>query len=101
MIKESLGELSIWIRKKKNTLTGVIEWTERQVSPSLACVRKSFASDQEFIAWIMCMSDEGESRWNANQRQIVSQYEGSMHYDPKINEQQQESDYVRLTCNVR
>lgn len=96
LITESLGKLKIRIAKKKNTLTGVIEWTERQVAPSLACVRKTFVSDQKFIAWVMDMLDESEFRFNANQRQIVSQHEGSMNYDPKINEQQQDSDYVRL-----
>lgn len=101
LITKSLGKLVIRTEKKENTLTGVIEWTERQVSPSLACVRKSFVSDQKFFAWVIDMLDEGESRMNANQRQIVKRYEGSMNYDPKINEQQQESDYVRLTCSVR
>lgn len=101
LITESLGKLSIRIEKKKNTLTGVIEWTERQVAPSLACVRKSFVSDQKFFAWVVDMLDESESRMNANLRQILKRFQGSMNYDPKTNEERQESEYVRLTCSVK
>ena len=101
LITDTLGKLFIRIEKKINTLTGVIEWTERQVAPSLACVRKSFVNEQKFFAWVTDTLDEGESRFNARQRQIVSQYEGSINYDQKVNEQQQESDYVRLICSVR
>lgn len=100
LITKSLGKLTIRIEKKKNTLTGVIEWTERQVAPSLACVRKSFVSDQKFFAWVTDILDDGESRMNANQRQIVKRFEGSMNYDPKTCDEKQESDYVRLTCSV-
>jgi len=101
LITESLGKLTIRIEKIQNTLTGVIEWTERQVAPSLACVRKTFVSDQKFIAWVIDMLDDGASRMNAHQRQLVSRFEGSMNYDPKINEDQQLSEYVRLTCKLR
>lgn len=100
-IKEILGgELSVRIKKKVNTLTGIVSWTERQVAPSLACIRKVFVSDQKFFSWIMDLVDDGKSRMNANQRNIANQYAGSMNFDRKINQQQQEADYLNAICSV-
>lgn len=98
LITKSLGKLSIRIAKKKNSLTGMLYWQERQVSPSLACIRKAFKSEQDFYSWIRKLLDIGGCRMNNNQRQIAEQNAGSLIYDRKINEEKSYSDYVNAMC---
>ncbi|MBA7537524.1 hypothetical protein ES705_29793 [subsurface metagenome] len=94
-IKETLRTLSLRIAKKTNTLTGTIEWVERQISPSLALVRKAFRSWQDFYNFMCHLLEVGESRMNYKQRQIAKQHGGSLVYDRKYNREKQESDYLR------
>lgn len=97
-IKETLHTLSLRIAKKKNTLTGMIEWQKIQVMPSLACIRKSFVSPQSFFNWLSESLDNGESRMNFNQCQIVKQNVGTLVYNRKFNREKQESDYLDAMC---
>jgi len=100
-ITKILGdEISVRVKKKVNTLTGIVDWTKVQVAPSLACVRKTFISDEKFYAWIMELTDEGDGRMNANQRNIVERYAGSMNFVDGKNQQQQENEYVNAICKI-
>lgn len=85
IITELLGKLKIRIEKKETSLTGVIEWTEKQVAPSLACIAKAFVDLHEFMRWIRDVVDDGESRLNAKQRDIVRESGGCMKYNRKEN----------------
>lgn len=98
LIKESLGTLSLRVAKKQNTLTGMIEWQEKQVMPSLACVRKAFESVQSFFNWLSESLDKGESRMNFNQVRIAKQNAGSLVYNRKFNREKQRSDYLNAMC---
>lgn len=97
-IKERLGELTVRIAKKKNTLTGMIEYQVRSMSPSLACIRKTFVNPMNFYNWIQDTTDDAEPRMNANQRQIVKQNEGCLTYERKCNGEKQYSDYLNAMC---
>ncbi|MBA7536644.1 hypothetical protein ES705_28908 [subsurface metagenome] len=97
-IIDLLGVLSVRVAKKKNTLTGTIEWVEKQVSPSLALVRKAMRSEQDFYNLICHLLEVGESRMNTNQRQIAERNAGSLVYDRKFNKEKQRSDYLNAMC---
>lgn len=98
-IVESLGgKVSIRITKKKNTLTGMMEFQERVMSPSLACIRRACKSERDFYNWTKKILDNGEARMNANQRQIAEQNAGSLTFDRKYNKEKQESDYLNAMC---
>lgn len=99
LIVKSLGKLSVRIAKKKNTLTGMFVWQERQVSPSLACIRKTFVSEQNFYNWIKKLLDVGDSRMSNRQRQIAEQNAGCLICESEINEEKSYSDYVNAMCN--
>jgi len=93
-----LGVLSVRIAKKENTLTGTIEWVEKQVAPSLALIRKAMRSEQDFYNLSRHFTDVGESRMNATQRQIAEQNAGLLTYDRKVNKEKQRSDYLNAMC---
>lgn len=97
-IKKTLGALSIRIAKKTNTLTGTIEWVERQVAPSLALIHKAFRSQQDYFNLMCHLLEVGESRMNYNQRQIAKQNAGCLTYNRKFNKEKQERDYLDAMC---
>ncbi|MBA7528192.1 hypothetical protein ES705_20375 [subsurface metagenome] len=97
-IIDSLGVLSVRIAKKVNTLAGTIEWVKRQVSPSLALVRKAMKSEQDFYNFMSYVLKRGESRMNTIQCQIAEQNAGCLTYDRKFNKEKQESDYLNAMC---
>jgi len=97
-IKDLLGVVSVRVAKKENTLTGTIGWVERQVSPSLALIRKAMKSEQDFYNFSRDCIDVGESRMNATQRQIAEQNSGRLTYNRKVNREKQRSDYLNAMC---
>lgn len=97
-ITELLGKMSVRVAKKQNTLTGMIEFQERNMSPSLACIRRAFKSEQHFYNWTKHILEVGDSRMNAKQRQIAKQNAGCLIYDRKYNKEKQESDYLNAMC---
>lgn len=97
-IKKTLGILSLRIAKKTNTLTGTIEWVERQVAPSLALVDKAFRSKRDYFNYMCHLLEVGESRMNYNQRQLAKQHGGSLVYDRKFNREKQEQAYLDVMC---
>ncbi|GAI64521.1 unnamed protein product [marine sediment metagenome] len=97
-ITKLLGKMSIRIAKKQNTLTGMMEFQERNMSPSLACIRRAFKSEQDFYNWSRKILDDGYERMNANQRQIAKQNTGCLVYNRKCNREKQKSDYLNAMC---
>lgn len=74
------GVISVRIERKKDTLTGKIDWVKRNVSPSLACLRKVFINDKAFFRWLFDVCHEGESRMNPFSEQIARENEHTLNY---------------------
>jgi hypothetical protein len=76
-----LGEpLKIRAERKVDNLTGKIQWVTRNVSPSLACLRRVFVSDKAFFRWLFDVCHDGESRMNPFTEQIAREHEQSLDY---------------------
>ena len=96
IITDTIGTLHVRSEKKINTVTGVREWVQRQVSPSLACLRKVFRTDKDFFNWLFDVLDDGDSRMNAYKSEIVKRHAQTLGYRRKCSEQKQENDYVSV-----
>jgi len=98
-ITKYLGILSVRIAKKKCALTGMISWHERQLSPSLACIRKAFATEKDFYRWLDNSLNVGESRMNKLQIQIANRNFGRLIYDWNYKYKKKSySEYVEAMC---
>ena len=97
-IVKSLGVLSVRIAKKKNTLTGMMEWTERQVAPTLAVIGNSFKTERDLYDWLQELRDVGDSKLNAHQRQVVEENACSLVFNPKCNREKNESAFLNAMC---
>lgn len=99
LITKSLGKLSVRVAKKKNSLTGMISWQERQVSPSLACIRKAFATEKDFYRWVDGLLDVGGSRMSKRQIEISNRNSGRLVYDWNYKYRKKSySEYVDAMC---
>lgn len=98
IITEKLGKLSVRIAKKKNTLTGMIEWTERQFSPTLSVIGKSFKTERDLYDWLQELRSVGESKQNAHQRQVVEQNAGCLVFASKCYRVNNETAYLNAMC---
>ncbi|MBE3145451.1 MAG: replication initiation factor domain-containing protein [Planctomycetes bacterium] len=74
------GEIQIRVERKKDTLTGKIDWVKRGVAPSLACLKKIFVDKDAFFRWLWDICAEGDGRMNAATRQIAKENEATMDY---------------------
>jgi len=74
------GPIVIRTSRKKDSLTGKIEWVKRNVSPSLACLRNVFVNDKAFFRWLFDICHEGESRMNSFSEQIAHDNEHTLNY---------------------
>lgn len=97
-ITKDLGILIVRVAKKKNTLTGMIEWTKRQVSQTLAVIGLSFRTERDFYDWLQELRKVGESKMNAYQQQVVKQNIGCLVFNPKCNREKNESAYLNAMC---
>lgn len=97
-ITKDLGVLVVRIAKKKNSLTGMIEWTERQVSQTLAVIGLSFKTERDLYEWIQAMRSVGESKMNVYQRHVADENAGSLVFNPKYNREKSESAYLNAMC---
>jgi len=97
-IVEVLGVLSVRVGKKKNTLTGMMEWTERQFAPTLAVIGNAFKTARDLYDWIQEIRDVGDSKMNVHQRQVADQNAGSLVFNPKFNREKNESAYLNAMC---
>ena len=80
-ILEILGEpIKVRTERKVDSLHGKMEWVTRNVSPSLACLRRVFVNDKAFLRWLYDLCHEGESRMNPFAEQIAREYEGTLDY---------------------
>lgn len=100
IIRDTIGSLVIRAEKKVNNLTGVLEWTQRQVAPSLACLRKVWRNDQEFFNWMLDVLDDGDSRMGPHKTALAQQYEGTIGYHRKCNLGKQEADYINIISGL-
>ena len=97
-IINELGVLSVRVAKEKNTLTGMIEWTERQFAPTLAVIANAFKTERDLYDWLQGIRDVGGSRMNAYQAYIAEQNAGCLVFNPKCNRQKNESAYLNAMC---
>ena len=74
------GKLVIRTSRKKDSLTGKIEWIKRSVAPSMACLKKVFVDKDAFYRWLWDVCSDGDGRMNAATRQIAKENEASMDY---------------------
>jgi len=74
------GEMKIRTERKKDSLTGKIEWVKKSVSPSLACLKKVFVSNDAFFRWLWHVCEDGDGRMNPFTRQIAKEYESTIDY---------------------
>jgi len=94
------GSLRIRIRREKDSLTGKIEWVTRNVSPSLACLRRVFVSDKAFFRWLFDVCHDGEGRMNPFSEQIARDNEASLDYRWGQFEKCQERTYDRAVSEL-
>jgi len=97
-ITEDLGVLRVRIGKKKNTLIGMMEWTERQFAPTLSVIGESFKTERDLYDWLQELRSVGDSKQNAHQRQVAEQNAGCLVYNPKCNREKNESAYLNAMC---
>lgn len=97
-IINSLGVLSVRIAKKENTLTGMIDWVERQVSPTLAVLAKAFQTERDFYNFMQRLREIGEGKVSVRQEQIAEQYAGCLIFDNKYEREKTYSDYLSAMC---
>lgn len=74
------GCVTIRTARKKDSLTGKITWVKRNVSPSLACIRRTFVTDRAFFRWLFDVTHDGEGRMNPFSEQIARENEGTLDY---------------------
>ena len=74
------GEVKIRVERKKDSLTGKIEWVNRSVAPSLACLKKVFVNEGAFFRWLWHVCDEGDGRMNPFTEQIARDNEKTIDY---------------------
>lgn len=76
-----LGQgVSVRVKRKVDSLTGKIEWVKRNVSPSLACLKKVFVSDRAFFRWLWDVCKDGDGRMNPFTEQLARTNEKSLDY---------------------
>jgi len=102
LVKEGLADLRIRSHKKRNTITGIMEWTKRQVAPNFACLSKIFKSEKQFFAWIFEeILHDGEGRLNPNQRDLVDRFSGTVDYRSPKNPDELENHYLNVMSDLR
>lgn len=74
------NKIVIRTSRKKDSLTGKIEWVKKNVSPSLACLKKVFVTNEAFFRWVFDVCKDGEGRMNPFTEQIARDNEGSVDY---------------------
>lgn len=74
------GVVRVRIERKKDSVTGKMQWIERNVAPSLACLKRVFVSDKSFFRWLFDTLHDGESRMNPFTQQIARENECSINY---------------------
>jgi len=93
MILEVLGDsVRVRIERKKDSVTGKIAWVERNVSPSLACLKRVFVNDRAFFRWLFDVCHDGEARMNPYSEQIARDNERTLNY--RWGEFHEESEHV-------
>jgi len=97
-ITKMLGVLSVRIAKKKNTLTGMMEWTKRQLSPTLSVIAKAFKTERDYYDWMQELLDFGESKMNVHQSQIARENADCLIFNPKCNREKNETAYLNAMC---
>jgi len=81
-IRDRLGGcVTIRTSRKKDSLTGKIKWIERNVSPSLACLKKVFVSERVFLRWLFDVCSDGDSRMSRFTQQISEDNEAMLDYE--------------------
>jgi DNA relaxase NicK len=77
-----LGQgIAIRVRRKEDSLTGKIEWVTRNVSPSLACLKKVFVSERVFLRWLFDVCRDGEGRQNKFTQRLADDNEAILDYE--------------------
>ena len=72
----------------------MIDWTERQVSSTLAVIRKSFKSDRDFYEWMQNVTEQGLAKMSTIQIQIAEQNSGSMVFNSMCDRLKGENDFL-------
>lgn len=75
------GCVSIRVRRERDSLTGKLKWIERNVSPSLACLKKVFVSEDIFLRWLFDVLDDGAARMNRFSRRLAEDNEKLLLYE--------------------
>ena len=91
-----MGTLVVRTEKKINSLTGMFDWTERQVAPTLACLRRCFRGDQKFFNWLFDILERGDHRMNSHKTDLAEKYESSFSYNRNCSESKQLTDYIDI-----
>jgi hypothetical protein len=81
-IRDVLGGcVTIRTSRKKDSLTGKMNWVTRNVSPSLACLKKVFVSDRVFLRWLFDVCRDGEGRQNKFTQRLAEDNEAALDYE--------------------
>ena len=79
-IIELLGEVSIRVPCKKQDMVGMYRFIYRQVSPTLACLRDTFLSDNDFFNFLLDVLAEGELKMSQRQINLAKANKRSLRY---------------------
>jgi hypothetical protein len=74
------GQVRIRVERKKDSVTGKMDWIKRNVSPSLACLKRVFSTERDFFRWLFDVTREGDSRMNPRSEQIAKENAGCFTY---------------------
>lgn len=101
-IQKVLGDsVTIRVTRKKDSLSGKMEFIKRNVSPTLACLQKVFVNKRHFFRWLWDVCNDGESRMNPYTQHIAHEYQMSLSYNwsklTELTEEQRKYELSKLS----
>ncbi len=80
-ILDLLGKVVIRVPSKKTDMAGKIMYIFRQVSPTLALLRRTFVDDEDFFHWLDDVIGVGDENLSQSQVNLASCNKMSLRYD--------------------
>ena len=76
-IKSFLGAIRLRPKKAEYSVEKVKKWVSTAVAPSLACLRDSFGTDENFLKWLSLTLQDGSNRMRSKHRKMLRELEDS------------------------
>ena len=81
IIIDMIGNMSIRVRRENTDLGDMVKWVDLQISPTLACIRKTYDDDEDFLDWFFNLLSSGEERLSGKHENILSRYKHGFRRD--------------------